>query len=642
LIFGVVLAAYFGHLSVSNCARVVLRRDPSARALVWGTVASQVITMALYGLWVLVVNGAIAPQELAGQSGTVLAPLAAEIGPLVHVLGSVFVVLGMGMASIHFSLGLFNLVREWLPTKPRPVVILPRRRGSLLLRSNGMASANGELRLALTYLGLDPEPCPEPSRRDSRGDGQPRFRLDIQVGGATYHLEMAVTGSWEATALFDQLPVLRQHGLRLALEILDANQEHVRLRVSSSLRLTYEGEWDTASLSMADVLALPDSQQEIVTWMIREEMTGRETVNLADVATYTGQSETVARTTLNTLVEQGFIQELEVDGETRYRPRLMSRRGRQLSEDIWQALRPGSGQALRPGSGQALGEEEAPAGGGPEAGFLQWAGEALLGERGRFFLSVAPVAVVFLLTEWALLTERGSFAGPLSFLGVIVISLLGGIFPVLLLIASRRKGEVVPGVVYRFLGRSCRAWSTASWAIRCSRRASTSCTWPACSCTAWSSGKIPGSARWPWASVALVRRGSFAPRLVVELRQDQSEGGRALFNITVGGQSVPAAVRLGYPDSEKQHEAATGEVPAFSSLRYAKFQLPAIQARDLKVWAHKITPEGNSEGLPALLEVHRGHEKKDFDLKLSGGQVVLPLEGQACRLAITLPESRRT
>jgi hypothetical protein len=77
---------------------------------------------------------------------------------------------------------------------------------------------------------------------------------------------MAMTGSWEATALFDQLPVLRQHGLRLTLEILDANQEHIRLRVSSSLRLTYEGEWDTASLSMADVLALPDWQQEIVTW----------------------------------------------------------------------------------------------------------------------------------------------------------------------------------------------------------------------------------------------------------------------------------------------------------------------------------------------------------------------------------------
>jgi hypothetical protein len=454
--------------------------------------------------------------------------------------------------------------------------------------------------------------------------------VDIQVDGATHHLEMAMTGSWEATALFDQLPVLRQHGVRLALQILDANQEHVRLRVSSSLRLTYEGEWETASLGMADVLALSDAQQEIVTWMIREEMTGREAVNLADLATHTGQSEAVARTTLNTLVEQGLVQQLEVDGETRYRPRLMSRRRRKLPEGIW--------QALRPSSGQALGEEGASARGGPEAGFLQWAGEALLSKRGRFVLSVAPVAAVFLLVQWVLLTERGSFAGPLGFLGVIVISLLGGIFPVLLLIASRRKGEVVPGTVYRFLGHPL--LTTGIYLLYLTGLLLHSLViWenPGQRAVALVVGVMMLGV-----TIALMRRGTFAPRLVVELRQDQSEGGRALFNITVGGQSVPVAVRLGYPDSEEHHEAATGEVPAFSSLRYAKLQLPAVQARDLKVWAHKITPEGDSEGLPALLRVHCGDEKKEYDLKLSEGQVVLPLEGQACRLAITLPESRRT
>ncbi|UCC64125.1 MAG: hypothetical protein JSV36_03440, partial [Anaerolineae bacterium] len=455
LIFGVILLAYFGHLSVSNCARVVLHRDPSARALIWGTVAAQAVVMVIYCIWVLAVNGAIAPQALAGQSGTALAPLAAEIGPVVHVLGSVFVILGMGMGTIHSSLPLFNLVRERLPTKHWLVVMLPRRRGRLLLRSNrrGMASADGDLRLGLTYLGLEPEPCLEPSRRDSRGDGQPRFRLDVQVDGATHHLEMAVTGSWEATALFDRLPALRQHGLRLALEILEASQEHVRLRVSSPLHLTYEGEWYAAGLSMADVLARPDSQRQILTWMTREGITGQETVSLADVMTHTGQPEAAARTMLNTLVEQGFIQELKGEGETRYQPRLAARRGRQLTEDIWQALRPdsprlGSGQA-----GQALSENgKSSARDGLETGFLQRAREALLGARGRYLLSVAPVAAVFVLTEWLLLNGAESFAEPLSFLGVIVISLLGGTFPVLLLIASRRKGEVVPGVVYRFLG----------------------------------------------------------------------------------------------------------------------------------------------------------------------------------------------
>lgn len=48
LVFGVVLAAYFGHLSVSNCAKVVMRRDPTGRSLIWGVVAAQATAMVLY------------------------------------------------------------------------------------------------------------------------------------------------------------------------------------------------------------------------------------------------------------------------------------------------------------------------------------------------------------------------------------------------------------------------------------------------------------------------------------------------------------------------------------------------------------------------------------------------------------------
>ncbi len=139
-------------------------------------------------------------------------------------------------------------------------------------------------------------------------------------------------------------------------------------------------------------------------------------------------------------------------------------------------------------------------------------------------------------------------------------------------------------------------------------------------------------------TIALVRQGAFAPRLVVELREDQRQGGQARFNVTAGGQPIPVEVRLGYADGEQYYEAATGEVPAFTSLRYANFHLPASQARELKVWAHRITPEGDSEGLPALLEVHCGDAKEEFDLKLAGGQVVLPLLNEACRLEITFTE----
>lgn len=73
--------------------------------------------MGLYSLWVVAVNGAIAPDVLAATSGTALTPLADVVGPVVIMLGTLFVILGMGMITIHFSLALFNQVREWLPAQ---------------------------------------------------------------------------------------------------------------------------------------------------------------------------------------------------------------------------------------------------------------------------------------------------------------------------------------------------------------------------------------------------------------------------------------------------------------------------------------------------------------------------------------------
>jgi amino acid permease len=604
LIFGVVLTAYFGHLSLSNCARVVLRRDPSARSLIWGSMTGTVTAMVLYCIWVLAVNGAVAPQVLAGQSGTALAPLAAQIGPSVHVLGSVFAVLGMGMASIHFSLALFNLVRERLPTRARPIVMLPRRRGRLLFHQRGKPS--GSPRVSLIYLGLE--------------GGQPQFRLDIQLADATHCVETAAAGRWEATERLERLPDLDKQRIPLTLEVLNASQESVHLQVDSPMFLSYEGEWDATGLRMADALVLPNSLRDLTNWMMR-----RGEVSFAEMVAHIGQDEAVARTMVDTLTEQGFVREMKAEDTSRYRVRLALRRGRQLHEDIWQALDE---------------EVETPVGTGH---ISRWAGmgavakrawEVLLGERGRFFLSVSPVLIVFLLVEWLLFADAESFAGPLSFLGVIVVSLLGGIFPVLLLVSSRRKGEFVPSVVYRFLGHPLLLTSIyfvfiagiflhglVIWQAPVER-----------------AGALFVGLLILGVTIAMVRRGAFAPRVVVELREDLSEGERTVFSITTGGQPGTAEIRLGYPEGEQHCQTATGEMPALSLLRYAIVQLPAEQAQELKVWAHRVTSEGDSEGLPVLLEVQCGSETTRFDLRLSDGQVLLPLTSEACRLEVTLPE----
>lgn len=132
----------------------------------------------------------------------------------------------------------------------------------------------------------------------------------------------------------------------------------------------------------------------------------------------------------------------------------------------------------------------------------------------------------------------------------------------------------------------------------------------------------------------MARRGAFARRLVVELRQDQLNAGQTEFSLIAGGQLATTVVRLGYPEGERVYRAASGDIPDFAKLQYITFHLPATAAQELKVWAHKIISGGNSESLPAALEVHSGDEMKQFDLKLSGGQVILQLTGEACWLKI--------
>jgi hypothetical protein len=64
----------------------------------------------------------------------------------------------------------------------------------------------------------------------------------------------------------------------------------------------------------------------------------------------------------------------------------------------------------------------------------------------------------------------------------------------------------------------------------------------------------------------------------------------------------------------------------------------ALVARQLKVWVHRLTPEGDSVGLAGVVVVERSPKEPAFDLSLSGGQVALPLDGETRRVEIKLAE----
>ena len=73
-----------------------------------------------------------------------------------------------------------------------------------------------------------------------------------------------------------------------------------------------------------------------------------------------------------------------------------------------------------------------------------------------------------------------------------------------------------------------------------------------------------------------------------------------------------------------------------ANLRPVLFQLPVIPAHELKVWVHQSMAEGDSEALPARLEVGCGVECRRQDLNLAREQAPATIDDMPCQVQITL------
>jgi amino acid permease len=638
VVFGVGTAAFYGHLSVGNCARLVLHREPSGRGLIAGCGAAQVAALVLYCLFLVAIQGAIGSHALAGYAGTSLEPLARVAGPGVWILGSVFAILGMGMAAVHHSLSLFGLVSERLPIQPRFLATLDAAGGRLILEPPGDEA--DQPRIGMSYQGLD--------------GSRPRVRVDVQVGSQLHSLERTLDGPWDARELSRRIPAFRKRPLLLTLEPVEASEESVSLAGYCSMRSRYEADSDSSGLLR--LLELPDAGWELVLWIVR-----RGEATAAEAAVYTGQDAEAARAALDALVSQGAVEKRAEGPEPRYRAGLGRRRGRSLPASLWIAL----SEAAPPPAPDERAPKRRCFPAAPRAGRFAPA-KISLGSRERRLLCMSPLVAGFLLTQWLLFRGGQNFTGLINFLGLILISVIAGIFPVLLLAASRRKGEFVPGYAWRPLG-SAPVLAVIYLLFLSSLLGHGLFLWQSLPARA---AALAMAALTMTATVLMARRGAFAPRAVVELRassegqmtmnpspsRQESESMKeemgsveraaptgaalspqAVFAVMSDGQPLAAEVRMEYATANRKDQGASGEVADFAALRSVTFALPPTQARELKVWAHRVMPEGDSEPLPATAEVKCGPETRRVDLGLRRGQILLPISPGACQVRIILP-----
>ena len=207
-------------------------------------------------------------------------------------------------------------------------------------------------------------------------------------------------------------------------------------------------------------------------------------------------------------------------------------------------------------------------------------------------------------------------------MGVVTVPLLGGIFPVLMLAASRKKGEYVPETVFKWLGHplviisiyllfslSILLHGVVIWEQPVLRMVALLVTGIAFGMT-----------------YIVMQGGAFAKVGIIEIRVDHNLDGLALLSAVAAGQPLQVEMELDYGNEKQTLHAASVELARFNQLKKLKIELPQIPMRDLKLWAHQITTEDNSISIPTFVVVHSGENIEQFNLKDIGGQAVVQLQ----------------
>jgi hypothetical protein len=108
------------------------------------------------------------------------------------------------------------------------------------------------------------------------------------------------------------------------------------------------------------------------------------------------------------------------------------------------------------------------------------------------------------------------------------------------------------------------------------------------------------------ATVLLVVRGAYRAQAVVELQAAGDDDRGVVFNVTAAGRPARAHVEV---DGLPHMTASSGALPALPRLRSVTFRLPPSDAHAVKLWLHRLTADGRSEGLAGRVALDGGRSR---------------------------------
>jgi len=111
---------------------------------------------------------------------------------------------------------------------------------------------------------------------------------------------------------------------------------------------------------------------------------------------------------------------------------------------------------------------------------------------------------------------------------------------------------------------------------------------------------------------------------------------RATLAIVDAGKPLAGTFKLVYTNEERSMKGSEIEIPSYKQLKNIFIEFSPPSSKEVKVWLHRVTPEGNSEPLPVGIHIKDGDTDVEIQPDPKTGQVIKPLTGQVAVLEIAL------